>query len=80
MMSDYRQRYKAATERDTWWHCECCGDHAPAEEPYVLGDSAPCSTCGEGVARVMTLRDGARIESEVARGQRRSAGGGSRDD
>jgi hypothetical protein len=69
------QRYEAATKRDTWWHCEYCGDHEPAEEPYVLGDSEPCSTCGEGVARVMTLRDGARTESEVARGirQRRSA-------
>ena len=55
--------YEAATKRDTWWHCDCCGDHEPAEAPYVLGDSEPCSTCGEGVARVMTLRDGARIES-----------------
>ncbi len=67
-MSDDRRRCDAATRRDTWWHCDFCGDHEPAEEPYNLGDSEPCSACGEGVARVMTLKEGAKLESNIARG------------
>jgi len=63
-----RQRYDTATQRDTWWHCECCGSHEPAEEPYGIGDTEPCIVCGEGVARVMTLQAGARLESAIARG------------
>ena len=57
--------------RDAYWHCEWCGDHAPADEPYEVGDSEPCTECGEGVSRVMTLRDSAQFESEVARGIRK---------
>jgi len=55
-------------ERDLWWHCDFCGDHGPAEDPYVNGDTEPCVTCGEGVSRVMTLKDAARLESAIAQG------------
>jgi len=66
-MTFNRQLYESATNRDTWWHCDFCGDHTPAEEPYVVGDSEPC-VCGHGVARVMTLKDAARLESAIVRG------------
>jgi hypothetical protein len=61
---------KVVSVRDAWWHCKFCGDHELAEEPYKLGDKEPCITCGQGTAHVMTLKDGARFESEVARGLR----------
>ena len=57
-------------KRDAWWHCKFCGDHEPAEEPYVIGDKEPCTTCMEGTAHVMTLADAARFEAEIARGER----------
>ncbi len=57
-------------ERDAYWHCKFCGDHAPAEEPYDVGDKEPCTKCGQGTAHVMTLRQGARFEAEIARGER----------
>lgn len=56
--------------RDTWWHCRWCGDHEHAEEPYALGDKEPCIACGQGVCEVMTLTQGAKWESEIARGLR----------
>lgn len=56
--------------RDAYWHCKFCGDHGPADEPYVVGDKDPCATCGQGTAHVMTLADAARFESEIARGIR----------
>ena len=55
---------------DAFWHCKFCGDHAPAEAPYVVGDKEPCSECGQGTAHVMTLKECARFESEIARGLR----------
>ena len=67
-MSNNRDQYEAATARDTWWHCDFCGDHGPAEEPYAIGDSEPCVKCGDGVSRVMTLKDAARLESAIAQG------------
>ena len=45
-----------------------CGNHEPAEEPNAIGDSKPCTECGDGVSRVMTLKDAARLESAIARG------------
>jgi len=51
---------------DRWWHCGWCGDHGPAEDPYVNGDKEPCTACGEGVSMVMTLKDAARLESAIA--------------
>jgi len=54
--------------RDAWWHCEFCGDHGPANEPYKVGDSEPCTRCGEGVSRVMTTKQAAKLESDIARG------------
>lgn len=70
-MKSSRERYKDATARDTFWHCTWCGDHEPAEEPYEVGDKEPCITCGEGTAHVMTIKQAARFESEVARGIRK---------
>jgi len=58
----------ATAERDKWWHCDFCGDHGLAEDPYVNGDTEPCIACGEGVSRVMTLKDAARLESAIAQG------------
>ena len=58
------------SERDAYWHCKFCGAHDPAEEPYAVGDCEPCITCGEGTAYVMTLKQGAQFESEIARGLR----------
>lgn len=58
-------------KRDAHWYCKFCGDTEPAEEPYKVGDKEPCTTCGEGTAHVMTLADGARFASEVARGVRK---------
>ena len=52
-----------------YWHCEYCGQHESAGPEYAHGDHEPC-TCGHGVARVMTLREGAKIEAEIARGER----------
>lgn len=55
---------------DTWWHCKFCGDHALADG-YSLGDKEPCITCGEGTAVVMTMKQAAKFESEIARGIRK---------
>lgn len=63
-------RKAAEPARDTWWHCKFCGDHEPAEEPYELGDKEPCIKCGMGTAHVMTLKQAAKFESEVAQGIR----------
>lgn len=57
-------------EHDAWWHCKFCGDHERADLPYVVGDKEPCITCGQGTAHVMTLKEAARFESEIARGAR----------
>lgn len=58
-------------DRDAWWHCRYCGDHERAEPPYELGDKEPCSECGEGTSVVMTLKEAAKFESEIAQGLRR---------
>jgi len=69
-MSASRERSEIGTaaELDRWWHCDFCGDHDLAEEPYVNGDEEPCTECGEGVSRVMTLQAAARLESAIAQG------------
>lgn len=53
-----------------WWHCRFCGNHAPAQPTYEHGDKEICIKCGEGVAVVMTTREAAQFESEIARGER----------
>lgn len=63
-----RENGVTVTVSDKWWHCGFCGDHAKAEDPYQLGDKEPCTHCGEGTAKVMTLKEGARLESEIAQG------------
>lgn len=55
---------------DAYWHCKFCGDHGPAEPPYVVGDKEPCDVCGQGTRHVMTLKEGAQFEAEIARGER----------
>lgn len=57
-------------ERDAYWHCSYCGNHEPAQDDYSIGDCEPCCLCGEGTARVMPLKEAAKYESEIARGQR----------
>lgn len=57
-------------ERGLWWHCRYCGDHEEAEMPYEHGDKEPCIKCGNGMAHVMTTKEAARFESEIARGIR----------
>lgn len=48
-----------------------CGDDELVESPdYSLGDKEPCTTCGEGVAHVMTLVEAAAYEASIARGER----------
>jgi hypothetical protein len=52
-----------------YWHCCDCGANEavePTEPPYTLGDHEPCE-CG-GTARVLTLKQGAQLESLIARG------------
>ena len=56
------------TARDAYWHCSFCGDHAPAEEPYKVGDHEICTECGEATSRVMTLKEAAKLESLIAQG------------
>lgn len=58
------------TTQDLRWHCKFCGDDDFAEEPYTLGDKEPCITCGIGTAHVMTLKEAAKFESEIAQGLR----------
>ena len=58
------------SDRDAWWHCRFCGDHEQADDPYVVGDKEPCITCGMGTAPVMTMKQAAQFESEIARGIR----------
>lgn len=71
-MTDRREMYRKATERDAWWHCTWCGNHEPViDESYAIGDSEPCALCSEGTAHVMTLEQAANLESEVARGTRK---------
>jgi hypothetical protein len=55
---------------DLYWHCKFCGDHEKAESPYELGDKEPCITCGQGTAQVMTTKEAAKFEAEIARGIR----------
>ena len=52
---------------DLFWHCAHCGGHEKAEAPYKHGDSEPC-ICGDGVARVMTLKEAAALEQRIALG------------
>jgi len=48
-----------------YWHCDRCGEHEPAQPEYEHGDSEPC-VCGDGVARVMTIKEAAAIEQKIA--------------
>ena len=57
-------------ERDAYWHCSFCGNNEPAHSDYAIGDSEPCCLCGEGTARVMTLKEAAKFEQEIALGIR----------
>lgn len=50
------------------WHCDHCGKTDPVEEPYGPGDQEPCSDCGKGVSRVMSLQAGAAMEQLRALG------------
>ena len=52
-----------------YWHCDC-GINEPAQAEYELGDSEPCVHCEDGVARVVTLREGAAWEHAKAMGWR----------
>lgn len=56
------------SQPDLYWHCVSCGGHEPAQTPYVLGDSEPCIACENGVARVMTTKEAAAAEQQVALG------------
>lgn len=59
--------------RDAWWHCAFCGDRAPADEPYEVGDKEPCTECGEGTSHVMTVKQAAEAEiRRSAEGPKRS--------
>ena len=51
---------------DLYWHCASCGEHEPAQEEYAHGDWEKCE-CG-GAARVMTLKECARLEQQIATG------------
>jgi hypothetical protein len=53
--------------QDLFWHCAHCGDHIQAVAPYVHGDHEPCD-CGEGVARVMTVKEAAALEQRISLG------------
>lgn len=53
-----------------YWHCEYCGGHEPAQPEYEHGDTEPC-VCGDGVAVVMTTKEAAKLEQEVALGIRK---------
>jgi hypothetical protein len=64
-----KQPAAEAPVADLYWHCEVCGEHETAQPEYAHGDHEPC-TCGKGTARVMTLQDAAKLESEIARGIR----------
>lgn len=55
---------------DLYWHCFTCGDHEPAQIEYERGDREPCVNCEDGMAEVMTLEDGAKLEQEIALGKR----------
>ena len=63
-------------DKDLVWHCATCGAHGPAEPPYELGDKEKCTRCGDAWSVVMTLKDAAKIECEVARRLRSGQGGG----
>ncbi len=59
--------------RGLYWHCLRCGDHEPVEptggaEEYTVGDSEKCIACGEGMAHVVTLTQGAAYEQGRAMG------------
>lgn len=56
--------------RDLYWHCETCGMHSYAEEPYEHGDSEPCVHCRNGTARVMTTAEAAELEQRIALSER----------
>lgn len=60
---------EARSKSEPHWYCAHCGDSERAEPPYEIGDSEPCS-CGKGVARVMSLKDAARISQRIALGWR----------
>ena len=62
-------RDEATTER-LYWHCTTCGNHEdePAQAEYERGDWEPCAICGDGIARVMTLKEAASFEQQVALG------------
>ena len=65
-----RKAARQRAPRDAWWCCKFCINEEPASEPYDIGDSEPCTECGEGTAHVMTAAEVAKLKSEMARGQR----------
>lgn len=54
-------------EETLYWHCVGCGNHelTPIDKH---GDARPCSSCENGVARVMTMKEAAALEQSVALG------------
>lgn len=57
-------------ERNAFWYCKFCSGREPAEPPYELGDSEPCSECGEGTAYVLTAEEAEELEAKLACGER----------
>jgi hypothetical protein len=55
-----------------YWHCVGCGDHDVVgdEEGAALGDKEKCIVCGDSFAEVMTLKQAAKIEQQIALGIR----------
>lgn len=54
------------SQPNLYWHCITCGAHEQAQAEYAHGDSEPCATCENGVARVMTLAEAAATEQQIA--------------
>lgn len=63
-----RKEKTMSETRDAYWHCGYCGNHEPAEPPYVIGDREPCCLCSKGTAVVMTLKAAAALEQQIALG------------
>jgi hypothetical protein len=60
------QKLHRAGEASLYWHCATCGEIEAAGD-YKHGDNEPC-VCGDGVARVMTLKEAAALEQRIALG------------
>ncbi len=64
---------EANVAEQLYWHCLQCGDHEEVKptggsHEYVLGDKEKCIACGEGMAHVVTLKQGACYEQGRALG------------